>query len=82
MQTRDDLIDAAVRATFHVKHGSACDCIIDGEFDDDTLLQAAVDAAEGYAPEEVRTLGRWLLLSPDERAEAFGHVCDARSVRA
>ena len=54
----------------------------DGEYDDDTLLQAAVDAAEAYAPEEVRTLGRWLLLSPDERAEAFGHVCDARGTHA
>lgn len=82
MQTRDDLIDAAVRALFHVEHGSACDCIIDGELDDDTLLQAAVDAAEARATEHVRTLGRWLILSDDERAEAFGHLCDARGVHA
>lgn len=82
MQTRDDLIAAAVRALFHVEHGTACDCIIDGELDDDTLLQAAVDAAEARAPEHVRTLGRWLLLTEDERAEAFGHVCDERGLRA
>lgn len=80
MQTREDLIDAAVRAAVRLAHGTACDCLIDGEFDDDTLLQAAVDAAEALTPEHVRTLGRWLLLSPDERAEAFGHLCDAHGV--
>lgn len=82
MQTRDDLLAAAVRALFHVEHGGACDCLIDGELDDDTLVQAVADAAEATAPEAARTLGRWLLLSDDERAEAFGHLCEQRSGRA
>lgn len=78
MNDRDTLIDAAVRAMCHVKHGTPCDCIVDGELDSDTLLQAVADAAEGTQSEAARTIGRWLLLSDDERAEAFGHLCDQR----
>ena len=79
MHSRDALITAAVSAMFHVGHGSARDCIIDGEIDDDTLLQAAADAAEGGDAESARAIGRWLLLSDDERGEAFGHLCDQRA---
>lgn len=78
MVDRDALINAAVSAMFHVAHGTACDCIVDGELDSDTLLQAVADAAEAGQGDTARIIGRWLLLDDDDRAEAFGHLCDQR----